>query len=287
MAEPPYLGEGPAANGNGSTAEIGGYQILNPIAQGSDDSDYDYPTDPEAVVLIQQAVTASTGNEERLELVPSKAAANFSPASLEKMSLEAGGMSLGSLGTVPDQLLGEGGGSLSSSEGDSSDPDVSVAGPSLIRQVHSKPGTGARAGMEGGVPDGGDDKLFLTGNLSNPFHGVQTDPAQDDNEFADEGIYQGLVMTDTQKKNLGILPESLYMTTNLLQKSDLIESLCLSLPVVAVEVPEVPLPPNTPSIFKTDTVVCDGGRGRVFGSIPRGPPPRPPRKEKGLFISTS
>ena len=65
--------------------------------------------------------------------------------------------------------------------------------------------------MEGGVADGGDDKLFLTGNLSNAFHGVHTDPAQDDSEFADEGIYQGLVMTDRQKKNLGILPDSLYM----------------------------------------------------------------------------
>ena len=31
----------------------------------------------------------------------------------------------------------------------------------------------------------------------------------------EQGIYQGLVMTDEQRRQLGILPESIYMTTNL------------------------------------------------------------------------
>lgn len=279
MAEHPYSGEG-------TTAENGGYQILTAITQNSSstDSDYDYPSDPTRV-LIQQAVTATTGNEDRLEIA---AATNHSPA-FGEMSQEAKRVSLGGLDAVPDLLFRNAGGvedaqdSLSSSEGESSGPDAAVAEPNLIRQIIPSPKS-HRTGMDSKASkkvevDGGDDKLFLTGNLANCSNIRAGLPSNDtsspvNNEFADEGIYQGLVMTDKQKRNLGILPESLYMTTNLLEKGALIESMSLSIPAVAVEVPEVPLPPNSPSIFTKDTLV-------VADTIPRAPPPKPPRREKG------
>ena len=89
-----------------------------------------------------------------------------------------------------------------------------------------------------------DDKLFITGNLENSepafsfkssirrrsgavSEGRACQPDGDKGEqreegeeegtglLEDQGIYQGLVMTDDQRRQLGIMPESIYMTTNL------------------------------------------------------------------------
>ena len=89
-----------------------------------------------------------------------------------------------------------------------------------------------------------DDKLFITGNLENsePAFSFKSSirrrsgavsegrarlPEGDEGEqmeegeeegaglLEDQGIYQGLVMTDDQRRQLGIMPESIYMTTNL------------------------------------------------------------------------
>ena len=85
-----------------------------------------------------------------------------------------------------------------------------------------------------------DDKLFITGNLENSepalsfksslrrrSGAVSEGNANPDNQreemweeegeglLEEQGIYQGLVMTDEQRRRLGIMPESIYMTTNL------------------------------------------------------------------------
>ena len=87
-----------------------------------------------------------------------------------------------------------------------------------------------------------DDKLFIMGNLDNnepalsfkssirrrsgavsegtahhPEGDVGEEQWEEEGEglLEDQGIYQGLVMTDEQRRQLGIMPESIYMTTNL------------------------------------------------------------------------
>lgn len=270
---------------NSGRGDGGGYQILSSISQNtssSNDSDYDYPADPTVRVVVLQQASPISPDDSRLQLVPQPEAAY---ANTHAMSQEAGGIQLGALDSVPCQLLGDHAAdtrvvqdSLSSSEADSSGPEASVAQPSVVRQVLSgpRPRTGAMDNSSSArvVSDGGnDEKLFLTGNLMDCHQRVGS-PVE--SEFADEGIYQGLVMTDKQKRHLGILPESLYMTVNLMEKGDLIESMSLSIPATAVEVPEVPLPPDSPSIFGKPEPSCLDTTPRIA------PPPKPPRRgEKG------
>lgn len=90
-----------------------------------------------------------------------------------------------------------------------------------------------------------DDKLFISGNLENstpPLSfkssvrqrsgavsegsaipeedeegGKENGAGPGEGLLEEQGIYQGLVMTDEQRRQLGIMPESIYMTTNLEQ----------------------------------------------------------------------
>ena len=113
----------------------------------------------------------------------------------------------------------------------------------VIRQIKvnsTRPGSD----KEGRKSD--DEKLYVVGNFSVCCGYSET---MDDREFADEGIYQGLVMTDTQKKELGILPEAIYMTIKLIEKGALIESLALSAAASAIEVAEASPSTNLSPIF--------------------------------------
>ena len=262
MADP-YRENGDAGLG---TTEVGGYQILNPISQhSSSDSSYDYPTDPASSLLLVKEVEGGEleGTTEQLQV--SAAAASNAPT-MEATKKRSRQHMMQDNGEV---AVSE---SLSSSEGDSSDPGTVT----VVRQVSSSLLRSKQAAMEGE----GDEKLYITGTLmeNNPSVFFKTGIGIGCNDgFANEGIYQGLVMTDKQKKNIGILPESLYMTTNLLEKGALIESMSLldTASAVAVEVPEVPLPPSSPPIFS---------RG-VGDTMPKAPPPKPPRREKGTCVS--
>ena len=84
---------------------------------------------------------------------------------------------------------------------------------------------------------GSDDKLYITGTLADeqppisfkssirrrsgamsegrPIPEEEEGEGQREELLEEQGIYQGLVMTDEQRRQLGIMPESLYMTTNL------------------------------------------------------------------------
>lgn len=245
--------------------EAGGYQILNQVTQDSSgsDSSYDYPvvTDPAAGIFEQlQRVTPSEV----------EAAALAMAAETRKVPADSALLGLGD--DVEERVGFANTDSFSSSEGDSSDPGEDRR-HSIVRQI---PSQGIIPPMDRGHP-GADDKLYITGTLENcpsVFFKTATIPVSNE-DFEDEGIYQGLVMTDRQKLNLGILPESIYMTNNLIRKGALIESLSLSptIPAVAVEVPEVPLHPSSPSIFK------DAG---VPSTIPKHPPPSMPARRSRI-----
>ena len=84
-----------------------------------------------------------------------------------------------------------------------------------------------------------DDKLFIEGTLEDdqpplsfkssirsrsgamsegaaiPKEDGKEEEGQEAGLLEDQGIYQGLMMTDEQRRQLGIMPESIYMTTNL------------------------------------------------------------------------
>lgn len=98
--------------------------------------------------------------------------------------------------------------------------------PSVIRQVPIGRSHPSENGSS--IVGDDDDKIIVEGNLvdnrapiSFKSHvGRHRSASQVDElteSLADQGIYQGLVMTDTDKQRLGIIPESIYMTTNLLQ----------------------------------------------------------------------
>lgn len=238
-----------------------GYQILNPVTQDSSgsefESSYDYPvvTDPGIFQQLQQVTPSEVE------------AAAFAMAAADAEARKVLDSALLDL-FDQDNVERVGFDSFSSSEGDSSDPGADSM-HSIVRQIPSQ--SSSFIPMDRG--HGGDDKLYITGTFENcpsVFFKTATVPVSNE-EFEDEGIYQGLVMTDRQKLNLGILPESIYMTNNLIRKGALIESLSLSttIPAVAVEVPEVPLHPSSPPIFK------DAG---VPSTIPKHPPPSMPAR---------
>lgn len=254
----PYKGDGV----DDSAAVAGGYQILSTITQNSSssESNYDYPADP---CLLY------TGSSKQLQEPRTAALISANAPALEmeaKKVPSASGHSDNAWSLEPaNSAISE---SFSSSEGDSTDPGTVT----IVRQVPS-PRLRPNAEMAG------DEKLYITGNLVENCPSVffKTGSGSLSNGgFADEGIYQGLIMTDKQKKNIGILPESIYMTTNLMEKGALIESMSLldSAPAVAVEIPEVPLPPSSPPIFTGETLIATN-------TIPQAPPPKPPRREKG------
>ena len=235
--------------------EAGGYQILNPVTQDSSgsESSYDYPVDTDPVTFHHlQQVTPSEIEAAALAMAAGEACEVPTDSALLELRDNVGFANTDS---------------FSSSEGDSSDPGEGRR-HSIVRQVPSQASN--ISPMDRG--HGSDDKLYITGTLDNcpsVFFKTATVPVSNE-EFEDEGIYQGLVMTDRQKLNLGILPESIYMTNNLIRKGALIESISLSptIPAVAVEVPEVPLHPLSPSIFKDP----------VPSTIPKNPPPSTPSR---------
>ena len=72
----------------------------------------------------------------------------------------------------------------------------------------------------------------------------------------EQGIYQGLVMTNAEKQRLGILPESIYMTANLEQWGEELEHLSIRVETVSegtfvddatYQLPTVTFPRGTPA----------------------------------------
>ena len=75
-----------------------------------------------------------------------------------------------------------------------------------------------------------DDKIYVSGDLvpNRPMLSFKTRQSSRE-EIEEEGIYQGLVITDEQKQQLGILPESIYMTAMLETWSDELEHMSMEM----------------------------------------------------------
>ena len=80
----------------------------------------------------------------------------------------------------------------------------------------------------------GENKLYVTGSLvhnraplSFKSHTLQENPSS--GILEEQGIYQGLVMTNSEKQRLGIMPESIYMTANLEQWAYELEHMTLKM----------------------------------------------------------
>ena len=105
-----------------------------------------------------------------------------------------------------------------------------------------------------------DEKLYLVGDLvenAAPFSfksGIILNRTDSGGSLEEQGIYQGLVMTDAEKQRLGILPESIYMTANLEQWGEELEHMSVHLNTVgsteasaaSYQVPQVTFPRDTP-----------------------------------------
>ena len=91
------------------------------------------------------------------------------------------------------------------------------------------------------------DKLIVQGTIGGPGKtwtgGIQPQPSaylEARRVYMEkQGIYQGLADVESVRKEIGIMPESMAMTTNLEESMQILES--LSGPVI---VPETPLPPQ-------------------------------------------
>ena len=105
-----------------------------------------------------------------------------------------------------------------------------------------------------------DEKLYLVGDLvenAAPFSfksGIILNRTDSGGSLEEQGIYQGLVMTDAEKQRLGILPESIYMTANLEQWGEELEHMSVRLntagsteaSAASYQVPQVTFPRDTP-----------------------------------------
>ena len=131
-------------------------------------------------------------------------------------------------------------------DSDSSEEIPITERPTLIRQSW----TGRQQEMEK------DEKLYVLGTLvenraplSFKSRVARLNSA---GSIEDQGIYQGLVMTDSERRRLGIMPESIYMTAALEQWADELEHMTLKLHTGGV-----PEPPRQPSsAFSTPTGRC-------------------------------
>ncbi len=118
------------------------------------------------------------------------------------------------------------------SEGSSEDESPVTSKGTVVRQMF--PAGGVVNGRGTPTAKGVEDKLYVSGTLVDhraPLSFKSRLQRTDSSEVLQEqGIYQGLVMTDSEKRRLGILPESIYMTTNLEQWASQLEDMALKYP---------------------------------------------------------
>ena len=110
--------------------------------------------------------------------------------------------------------------------------------------------------------NGVDEKLYIVGDLvenkaPKSFKSRATLERTDSSgSLQEQGIYQGLVMTNAEKQRLGILPESIYMTANLEQWGEELEHLSIRVETVSegtfvddatYQLPTVTFPRGTPA----------------------------------------
>ena len=248
------------------------YHTLEEVNQwsSSDDSDadYDYPSAAASSLYPTSIIAAAIAANRAANRAANKAMS--SAVAVEGSGAGEGQDDIdGTLKANQQPQIRSSGVGSSSSLSESSEGET-VGEPALIRQTSR-----SRLGLKRHTND---DKLYVVGNLD--CSALRSADSRNDSEFAEEGIYQGLVMTNREKEELGILPQAIYMTTKLMEKGALIESLSLSTAASAVLVPEMPLPPESPTLF-TDN------RASAKNTIPNMCPPAPRRKSETTTTSAS
>ena len=217
----------------------GDYDEIDEIQQeDSNQEDYEYPTslDAEPRVVRQQAQRTNRGGGDDdpifLSSFPPQAAASGAEGRREQGDDIVGYAKAYELmdhdsreELIPESFSSASDSSLSESE-------------KVFKEIRQKFPSQDDLNVED------DDKLFITGNLENSEpafsfkssirrrsgavsegrahlpegdEGGQREEGEEEGAglLEDQGIYQGLVMTDDQRRQLGIMPESIYMTTNL------------------------------------------------------------------------
>ena len=215
----------------------GDYDEIDEIQQDdSNQDDYEYPTSLDAEPRVVRQVQQTNGGDDDLIILRSfpPRKANLVPNSGGREGDDdiVGYAKAYELmdhdpreGLIPESLSSASDSSLSESE-------------KVFKEIRQKFPTQNDPDAED------DDKLFITGNLENNEPALSfksTLPTgirrrsgaisegraypegetskqweeQGEGLLEDQGIYQGLVMTDEQRRQLGIMPESIYMTTNL------------------------------------------------------------------------
>ncbi len=105
------------------------------------------------------------------------------------------------------------------STADDSDSDYAEVPHISIKQTPSKkrPSSRSEAELESS------SKIYIEGHLSSylsPAEARARSVSQMDelvSSLSEQGIYQGLALTDNDKRELGIMPQSIYMATNLME----------------------------------------------------------------------
>ena len=213
----------------------GDYDEIDEIQQDSNQEDYEYPTSLDAEPRVVRQVQQTNGGDDDLIILrsfpPQKA--NLVPDSGGRENDDIVGYAKAyelmnhdpREELIPESFSSPSDSSLSESE-------------KVFKEIRQKFPSQNDPNTED------DDKLFITGNLENnepAFSFKSTLPTgirrrsgaisegrahpegdkseqweeQGEGLLEDQGIYQGLVMTDEQRRQLGIMPESIYMTTNL------------------------------------------------------------------------
>ena len=116
----------------------------------------------------------------------------------------------------------------SDSEGESGDEDEPLAKPLIVRQSkkgHSSIDSTIEQSM--GRIDIVGDIVQLDPPFSFKSSPQRNGDAKSTDEIQNEGIYQGLKMTNEEKQRIGILPESMYMTLNLENWAEELENMSL------------------------------------------------------------
>ena len=204
----------------------------------SDDGSYDCPSSFLDLVPLQSSAEEAAGapSGEQRPQPPSEQDVHFLlPAGRRSEGLAAVEDS-GDYDKINEFLEGDDGGQNGDGEmnGDSFDSDEEEGEGevkegevkkksnrfSKIQQSHSK------------NLEGSDGKIYVEGSIVplQPMLSFKSRVrARSREELEQEGIYQGLTTTDEQKQRIGIMPESIYMTTNLETSRAVLENMSMEI----------------------------------------------------------
>ena len=125
---------------------------------------------------------------------------------------------------VDDFLLEEGEEDLEEGEDEEDDYEGEVQEGTRLRRV--------RQSFTDKEEEGRGERIYISGGIVHhqpPLSFKSRVRSQSKEEIEKEGIYQGLLITNEQKQNIGIMPESIYMTVVLQSWGNKLEDMSMEL----------------------------------------------------------